>query len=480
MTGEVMHLSLHEKAMAWIEANEADLTRLSDLLWDYAEVGLQEIKSGTALAEYLKTQGFKIEMGVAGMPSAFVATWGQGRPVIGFLGELDALPGLSQKAIPTKEPVRSGAPGHGCGHNLLALGGLGAACAVKAEMEATGIPGTVKYYGCPAEETLVGKVFMVKDGLFDGVDVVLDWHPGAINMVRNSSSNAMNSLKFTFHGRTAHAAGDPQNGRSALDAVELMNVGANYLREHIIEKARLHYVITDGGGEPNVVPAHAEVWYYVRAPERAQVDHIHNWLRDIAKGACLMTGTTHEERFLAGCYNVLPNTPINKMLYEVMDEVGPSQWSEEELEFGRKIAESFTPGQKEAALKALKAPKETMDQVLHESILPWTDEETVGAGSTDVGDVSWVVPTGRFSAATGVLGQPGHSWQYAACSGMSIGHKGMLMAAKVLAEGGLRLVKDADLRAAAQADFAERIGDSPYETPIPAGIEPPLDQLPKH
>ena len=469
-----------QKALAWIKQHQVELTALSDKLWEYAEVGLQEMQSGRALADYLRGQGFEVEMGVAGMPSAFVATWGQGKPVIGFLGELDALPGLSQKASPVQEPVEAGAPGHGCGHNLLALGGLAAACAVKAEMAADGTPGTVRYYGCPAEETLVGKVFMVREGLFADVDVVLDWHPSAVNMVRNSSSNAMNSVKFTFHGRTAHAAGDPHNGRSALDAVELMNIGANYLREHIIEKARLHYVITDGGGEPNVVPAHAEVWYYMRAPERGQVDEIYARLIDIAQGAALMTGTTWEKRFLAGCYNTLPNTPLNKTIHEVMTELGPSQWTPEELEFGRKMAESFAPGQKEASLKSLKAPKEMHDQILHSSIMPWTDEETVGAGSTDVADVSWVVPTGRFSAASGVLGQPGHSWQFTACSGMSIGHKGMLLAGRVLAKGGLRVLHDAELRRAAKADWAERTKDSPYKSPLPADAKPPLDQLPKH
>ena len=473
-------MSSYPKALAWIDAHQAELTALSDELWGYAEVGLQEIKSGTALANYLRTKGFHIDMGVAGMPSAFVATWGTGKPVVGFLGELDALPGLSQKPIPTKDPVVAGAPGHGCGHNLLALGGLAAACAAKAELEASGKPGTVKYYGCPAEETLVGKVFMVKAGLFDGVDAVLDWHPAAMNMVRNSSSNAMNSVKFTFHGRTAHAAGDPHNGRSALDGVELMNVAANYLREHVIEKARIHYVITDGGGEPNVVPAHAQVWYYVRAPERKQVEEIYAWLLEIAQGAAMMTRTTFDVRFLAGCYNVLPNTVINKTLHESMVEIGPNTWTPQEIEFGRKMAESFAPGQKEATLKSMKAPKEILDQILHESVMPWTDEESGGAGSTDVADISWVVPTGRISVATGVLGQPGHSWQIAACAGMSIGHKGMLMAGKVLATGGLKLFEDAELRAAAHAEFVERTKDNPYQTPIPEGVEPPLDQLPKH
>ena len=473
-------MSSYPKALAWIESHQAELTALSDELWRYAEVGLQEVKSGNALTNYLRKQGFTVETGVAGMPSAFVATWGSGKPVIGFLGELDALPGLSQKPIPTKDPVAAGAPGHGCGHNLLALGGLSAACAFKAELQASGKAGTVKYYGCPAEETGVGKIFMVKAGLFNGVDAVLDWHPAAVNMVRNSSSNAVNSIKFNFHGRTAHAAGDPHNGRSALDGVELMNVGANYLREHIIEKARLHYVITDGGGEPNVVPAHAQNWYYVRAPERKQVEEITAWLTDIANGAAMMTRTTCDVQFLSGCYNVLPNTVINKTVHAALTEIGPNKWTEEELEFGRKMAESFAPGQKEATLKSMKLPKETFGQILHESIVPWTDEEINSPGSTDVADVSWVTPTGRLSVATGVLGQPGHSWQISACSGMSIGHKGMLMAGKVLATAGLKLLDSPPLLAAAQAEHAERTEGNPYKSPIPDGVEPPLNQLPKH
>ena len=473
-------MNSYPTAVNWIETHQAELTALSDELWRHAEVGLQEMKSSAALVDYLRKGGFAVETGVAGMPSAFVATWGSGSPVIGFLGELDALPGLSQKPIPTKDPLTPGAPGHGCGHNLLALGGLAAAFAFKAEIEATGKPGTVKYYGCPAEETGVGKIFMVRAGLFDGVDAVLDWHPAAVNMVRNSSSNAVNSVKFTFYGRTAHAAGDPHNGRSALDGVELMNVGANYLREHIIEKARLHYVITDGGGEPNVVPAHAQVWYYVRAPERRQVEEITQWLTEIANGAAMMTRTTCDVQFLSGCYNVLPNTAINKTLHAALTEIGPNRWTEEELAFGRKMAESFPAGQKEASLKAMKLPPETMGQILHESIVPWTDEEINSPGSTDVADVSWVTPTGRLSVATGVLGQLGHSWQISACSGMSIGHKGMLMAGKVLATAGLKLHDDPGLLAEAQAEFGKRTEGIPYKSPLPDGVEPPLDQLPKH
>lgn len=465
---------------AWIEGKRAELTALSDRIWEYAEVGLQEHRSAQELEAFARAEGFTVESGVAGMPSAFVASWGQGAPVLAFLGEYDALPGLSQQRSPRRDPLQPGAPGHGCGHNLLGVAALAAACALKERMRAEGLPGTVRYYGCPAEETLVGKVFMVRAGLFSDVDVALDWHPTSLNAVRNHSTTAMNSAKFTFFGRTAHAAGDPQNGRSALDAVELMNIAANYLREHTIEKARLHYVITDGGGEPNVVPGRAQVWYYVRAPERDQVEDIYQRLLNIARGACLMTDTSFELEFLSGCYNYLPNQALNTVLQQHMEAVGPNQWTEAELEFGQELARSFPKVQKEAGLKAMKAPPEVFDQVIHASILPYRDEETSGGGSTDVGDVSWVTPTGRFGVACGVLGQPGHSWQVAAASGMSIGHRGMLMAAKVLASAGLDLVTDPAKIQKAREEWQRRTREHPYRSPLPEGLQPPLHQLPSH
>ncbi len=470
----------HAAAMRWLDANRERLIQLSDFIWNAAEVGLLETKSAQAQIEMLEEEGFRIERGIAGMPTAFVAEWGQGQPVLAYLGEFDALPGLSQAPGPDKQPVKEGAPGHGCGHNLLGTAALGAAVAVKTQMEETGERGTVRYYGCPAEETLVGKVFMVRDGYFDDVDVVLDWHPGAINAARNNSSNAMNSARFTFHGRTAHAGGDPHNGRSALDAVELMNVAANYLREHIVEKARLHYVITDGGGEPNVVPDHAQVWYYVRAPQRHQVDEIYQRLCKIAEGACLMTETRYDVRLLSACYNILPNKTLTRLLHEHMLKVGPNQWNEEQLAFARRMTESFEPGQKEEALTNLRAPSELSEQLINDTILPWDEDTTPGGGSTDVGDVSWIAPTGRISVATGVVGQSGHSWQFAACSGMSIGHDGMLMASRILAGAGLELMRDADLREAARREWEERTADRPYRSPLQSDQVPPLDQLKGH
>ena len=309
-----------------IEDISKDLLSIALKVWEYAEVGLQEERSAADQSEYLTNQGFNVTSGIAGMPTAFVAEWGKGSPVLGFLGEYDALAGVSQEVSPVRKPIVSRESGHGCGHNLLGAGALGAAVGLKRYLEQMGLPGTVRYYGCPAEETLVGKVFMAKEGVFDDLDSAITWHPSSLNTVTAGSSNGVNSAKFTFHGKTAHAAGDPHNGRSALDAVELMNVGANYLREHVVPAARLHYVVTDGGGQPNVVPARAQVWYYVRAPHRPQVVEIYDRLMDVARGAALMTGTTFDVEFLAGCYDVLPNQTLADAALSHMKKVGPPVW----------------------------------------------------------------------------------------------------------------------------------------------------------
>jgi aminobenzoyl-glutamate utilization protein B len=289
-----MPQGVKETALNWIAKNESQITRVSDRIWNWAELGLQEFKSSSILADKLEKAGFKLERGVAGMPTAFVASYGSGHPVIGVLGEYDALPGLSQELFPRKEPVRQGAPGHGCGHNIHGTSGMAGAIAAKAAVEACGIAGAIKFFGCPAEENFSGKAYMARDGFFDAVDAVLSHHPSTMNAAHLKSGLAVNSAKFAFHGESAHAAGSPEAGRSALDAVELMNIGSNYLREHIIQEARIHYVIEAGGGQPNVVPAYARSWYYVRAPEREQVESIYKRILDIAKGAALMTETTYE------------------------------------------------------------------------------------------------------------------------------------------------------------------------------------------
>lgn len=468
-----------EIAVKWIEAQRQFLAGINDRIWAFAEVGLQEYKSAELLAAELEKAGFKVERGVAEMPTAFTATWGSGRPKIGFLAEYDALPHLSQKASPVREPLRQDAPGHGCGHNTYGAAVLGAVLALKEEMVRDNLPGTIVFFGCPAEETLIGKTFMARAGLFDDLDCALTWHPGAFNTVSLSSSNAMNSAKFTFYGRSSHAAGDPENGRSALDAVELMNVGVNYLREHIIEEARIHYVITKGGGEPNVVPAEAQVWYYVRAPRRQDVDAIFARVLKIAEGAALMTETTFKVDLLAACYNMLPNETLSAVLYEAMKKAGPPQWTPAEIEFAKEISKSFAPGQKEALIRATKLPPEYGEKYLDDTIAPIFDRGEIMKGSTDVADVSWVTPTAQINTCCQAIGSPGHSWQFVATSGMSIAHKGLELAAKTLAIAGSELLRNPELIEKARAEFAAATKGQPYKCALPADIKPPLDQLPK-
>ncbi|MDP2872853.1 MAG: amidohydrolase [Bacillota bacterium] len=464
-----------ETALKWINCNSGDLIALSDEVWRLAEVGLHELKSAEAQASFLARAGFSIEAGVAHMPAAFVATWGCGSPVVALLGEYDALPGTSQKPVPHAEPFEEGAPGHACGHNLLGVAALGAAIAAKAEMERRLIKGTVKYMGCPAEENAGGKVYMVRDGCFDGVDVALTWHPSSVNSVRLNSSLANHQAKFRFHGRTAHAAGNPEMGRSALDAVELMNVGVNYLREHIIQEARIHYVTTNGGGEPNVVPGVAESWYYIRAPRLNQLKEIYARVVRIAEGASLMTDTKLAVIFPGACANVVPNQPLAEALHRNMLRAGPPEFDPADFEFARQMVGHFPEGQYESSIRRMaQAGIDLTGEYLHRSIAPLSLDRTAMPGSTDVGDVSWITPTAQFGTACFVLGASGHSWQITASSGMSIGHKGMLQAAKVLALTTLEVIEDADLRRRAQSEFEREKGGEAYESMIPPHvIEPP-------
>lgn len=467
-----------EVGVNWIEGNKGRLSEVSDHIWAWAEVGLQEHRSVRLLEEELARAGFRVTSGVAGMPTAFTATWGGGGPVIGFLAEYDALPHLSQKASPERRPPKDDAPGHGCGHNLLGVGVLGAALGLKEEMVRDNLPGTIIFYGCPAEETLVGKVFMARDGLYDGLDAALTWHPGDLNSLWASRAQAMNSAKFTFHGRAAHAAANPDQGRSALDAVELMNIGANYLREHVPEDTRIHYVITKGGGEPNVVPAEAQVWYYVRGSARRFVDDVYGRLIKIAQGAALMTETTFDVELLSACYDFLPNDALGDLIFDCMVKVGPPAWTGAELEFARGIAATFAPGQKEAVLRAGCAPAGYLDKDLDDTICPPFARGKVLPGSTDVADVSWITPTACSTACCVAIGTASHSWQMTATSGMSIGHKGMLLAAKSLAMAGSELLRDPGKLAEARKEFAAATGGRPYKCAVPPEVKPRLDQLP--
>jgi len=451
---------------------------LSDRIWESPELGLHEVKSSAVLADALEADGFHVQRGLGGMPTAFTATYGEGKPVIGLLGEFDALPSLSQaRGTPQHTPLVPGGPGHGCGHNLLGTAAAAAAMAVKRAIERGEVRGTARFYGCPAEETLVGKVFMVKAGLFSDVDCALTWHPGSTNGVWASSSLAMNSAKFTFHGISSHAAGDPENGRSALDAVELMNVGVNFLREHVPATTRIHYVITDGGLGPNVVPNRAEVWYYVRAPKRGDVEDIYARVLNIAKGACQMTDTTHDVRLLCGCYDTLANRALGDRMHANMTEIGAPRFTDDERKLARQL--QGTVGETAVAKAIEQMRKHGIDVAsraeLYEGVAPQWGYGEVGGGSTDVGDVSYVVPTAQVNTVTAPIATPGHSWQNVVAVGSSIGQKGMLFAAQTMATTCCDLMREPELVAKAKAEFKEAMANSPYVSPVRDVAEPPLN-----
>ncbi|HUS77920.1 MAG TPA: amidohydrolase [Patescibacteria group bacterium] len=467
-------------ALDWVEENKGLLTDVHQQIWEFAEVGLQEMKTAKLMTDILEKNGFKVEKGVAGMPSAFVATYGSGKPVIGLMGELDALPGISNKAVPYKEPLVEGGAGHGCGHNSYATTALGAAIAIKEAIDKHKLKGTLKCLGCPAEETLVGKVFMVRDGIFDGVDACLGHHPGASNTSRLSSGNAMNSVKFEFFGKASHAAGSPHQGISALDGAELMNIGVNYMREHVVQEARMHYVIEDGGHEPNVVPPYARSWYYVRAPSRDLVDDYYDRVLKMADGADLMAGTTHKVKFLTGVHNGMPNKPMAEQVVANMRNIGAPTYTDEELAWARELGKSIPKDQKRKGLARSKLPNamELLDVDIDTNIYdPYGEEIKGGGGSSDVADVAWNVPTQQFSTAYFVVGCPGHSWQHTAIGGTSIAHKSTIFASKVMAATAIDLMTKPDLLAAVKADWAMRMEGLTYKSPLPADLKPPLDQL---
>jgi aminobenzoyl-glutamate utilization protein B len=469
---------LKENAWSWIDSNKTHIIELSDEIWEYAELGLVEEKSMILLSGELERHSFRVEQCAAGMPTAFVATWSNGKgPTIGLMGEYDALPGLSNKKVPWKEALRGGSPGHGCGHNIHGVTAVSAAIATQYAMKEKKILGTIKLYGCPAEENYDGKVFMVRAGLFKGTDACLSHHPGSFNTAGLSSSTAINSVKFHYYGKTSHAAGSPEQGRSALDAVELMNVGVNYLREHVIDKARIHYVIEEGGGQPNVVPDYARSWYYIRAPERDQVDHIYARIVKVAEGAAMMTETTLRVEFLTGVYNLLPSKTLSEVIVANMREIGVPSCTEEDLAFAEEIAKSFPREQKIDNLRKSKLPnwERYIDVDMVADVLdPWNEGEVSG-GSTDVSDVSWQMPTMEFGTAAFVLGAPGHSWQTVACSGTSLGHKSLIFAAKTMAGAALDLLTKPELLVSAKEEHAKKMQGRKYSCAIPDDIGPPLE-----
>ncbi len=444
-------------AIEWVEEHAADLGELNHDIWSFAEIGLEETRSAAALQDVLRANGFTIESGVANMPTAFVASYGSGRPIIGILAEYDALPGLSQQAATERVARDEVKAGHGCGHSVFATASTGAAIAAK-QFLAEGGSGTIRLYGTPAEETGIGKTFMLRDGLFDDVDVIFSWHANDKTQVSFAYTKALTSMKFRFHGLPAHSSTSPHQGRSALDAVELMNIGANYLREHVKPDTRIHYVITHGGDQPNVVPPEAEVWYYLRANKHYDVEDYFERLKKIAEGAALMTGTSWELQVDSDNHEVLPNRPLSELIYKNLEHIGPPKFTDEEKAFARAVQESGGMEHEVA---------------LSETLEPLTDEPGQGLASTDVGDVSWRVPVGRLTVATYAYGSPGHSWQIVACTGTSIGEKGLLVAAKAMAASAVDVFLDPSIAEAAREDFDRRRQAYPFVSLLPPDREAP-------
>ncbi len=440
-----------------VEKHQDELTKISDQIWGFAEIAMREHKSAKLLADYAEAQGFKVTRGVAGIPTAFVAEYGSGKPIIGILGEFDALPGLSQKAQPNKEALLEGAPGHGCGHNMFGTASLGAATSIKELIAAGKLKGTIRFYGTPAEEDLAGKVWMAKEGLFNDLDVCLDWHPDYENKANMQSSQAITDFTISFKGKSAHAAADPWNGRSALDAAELFAQGINYMREHVKPSVRMHYVFTKAGKVPNVIPDEAAVWLWIRDSKRSGVAEVSERMKDIAKGAALMAGVTSEVRLNNGLYELLINETGAKTLQNNMNLVGPVTYTKDELDFADKIMKEY--GLESKGINGGIKPLEKTN-------------ETAPGGSTDVGDVSYIVPEITLLATTAPFEAPWHSWVVVACGGMSIGHKGLLFASKSLGTTMVDLFENEQLRKDIKAEFLQRKGKEVWKAMLPDGPPP--------
>ena len=477
-----METAKKQAALASVDANAAFYEDIADQIWENPELSLKEFKSAALYCRKLRELGFTVEENLCGIQTAFSGSYGSGRPVIGILGEFDALSGLSQKAGETSpDPVTPGGSGHGCGHNLLGAGSLAAAVAVKRYLEETGASGTVIYYGCPGEEGGAGKAYMAREGLWKQLDAALCWHPCDANQTMTGTNNSCIQVLYKFSGVPAHAAGDPYNGRSALDAVELMNVGVQFLREHMTEDCRIHYAITDTGGvSPNVVQAKASVLYMVRANKVADSIKLQARVDDIARGAALMTGTSFERVFIDGTAELLPNFTIEKALYRNLCEIGVPTYTEEDYALAAALKASY-PGSGIDGIAGVRHDPEIAKQVkalsdngtkpINDYIPPLYSATTFSPGSTDVGDVSWLTPTSQIETVCWPAGVPGHSWQIVACGKSALAHKGMLLAGKVLAATAIDLLADPELLAAAKAEFAERSADG-YVCPIEADAVP--------
>src|SRR5580692_4163131 len=440
---------IKSQAMADIQSRYGEYKKIALQIWDYAEVGYKEVKSSALLQKTLTDNGFTVKPGVAEIPTAFVGSYGSGSPVIGILAEFDALPGLSQQATPGKMPVEGQQAGHGCGHNLFGTASVAAGIEIKNLIAAKKLTGTIRVYGCPAEEGGDGKVYMVRAGLFNDVDIVIHWHPGDANSVTLTSTLAIKTAKFRFHGLAAHAAAAPDKGRSALDGVESMDYMVNMMREHVPQETRIHYVITDGGKAPNVVPDRAEVFYYVRNPKKEEVVRIFDWVVAAAKGAAMGTQTTVDYEVISGSHDLLINSTLAAAMQSNLQRVGGVSYTPAETEFAQKIRTSFT--YKVPALETAGVVKP----------LKVTDED--GRASTDVGDVSYTVQTVGMIADTWVPGTPAHSWQATACGGMEIGFKRMMVAAKTMALTAIDCYLNPALVAGAKLEFKKDKGDYQYQ-----------------
>ena len=458
----IVNFSFTQESIQQLESKKQYYADIAHQIWEFAELGYLEEKSSGLLQAELKKQGFEVKAGVAGIPTAFEASFGSGYPVVGIMGEFDALPGVSQDAVPERKVIKEGGAGHACGHHLFGTGSMAAAISVKEWLVENKIQGTVKFFGTPAEEGGAGKVYMAREGLFDDVDVMLHWHPGDSNAAWAASSLANMSAKFRFHGVASHAAAAPQNGKSALDGVEAMNYMANLLREHIPMESRIHYVITSGGEAPNVVPAFAEVFYYCRHPEMAIVRENFDKLVAIAEAAAKGTFTTLEYEVIHGIYNVLPNETLSRIMHKNLEKVGGVKYTDEEMKFAETIKKTLP----EAAKKELSVASD---------VVPFRVLEKGSGGSTDVGDVSWHTPTAGLRAATWVPGTSAHTWQAVASGGMSIGVKGMMVAAKTITLTAIDIFNDPSVCKKAKEELLRRRGDDFEYKPLLGDRDPPLD-----
>lgn len=474
-----------EDALSFIDKEQKRLCDLSDAIWDHPELGYHETFAAAAYIDALRSYGFEVEENLKGIPTAFCGTYGHGAPVIGILGEFDALDGLSQAAdLTKKEPLIPAGAGHGCGHNLLGVGAFAAAIAVKEYLRSTGQSGTVKFFGCPAEEGGAGKGFLSRDGAFNDLDASLTWHPGDTNAVASGSCLANYQICYHFTGKSSHAGLSPELGRSALDACELMNVGVQFLREHVSTQCRIHYAILNTGGRaPGVVQASADVLYLMRAPSLPEAKDLRERIDDIARGAALMTGTKVEIEFIKACSNVLPNRTLCKVLQDNMDALGAPRFDDSDRQYAAQFCETLEQkgdtyyrnlvsevqdtAKRDELMKDIGAP-------IHEQVLPLSPFERCSAASSDVGDVSVVCPTAQISMATMPSGTAMHSWQEVAVGKSSLAKKGMLQAGRIIAASAIDLINHPEIIQAAKEEMERRTGGIPFSSPIPADVKPPM------